>query len=201
MSSPTFQSIFGDAWNQLPTVIHKHYANRPFSNDLTIVKGELDVMCAGPIKWLAPLMRFMGQIPPVNELQVPVLVHFHSSSESQDFHFKRSFKFKHHPLYSFHSKMRQVKGDEVVEVMRFGLCWRLFYRWQDDKVKLIHKGYAFQLFGYLIPLPLTILLGQGYAEETAIDDDTFDMITTITHPWWGQIYEYKGRFKVLQTPY
>jgi hypothetical protein len=26
------------------------------------------------------------------------------------------------------------------------------------------------------------------------------MIVHITHPWWGRIYEYKGRFRVIKEP-
>jgi hypothetical protein len=40
------------------------------------------------------------------------------------------------------------------------------------------------------------ILGSGYAEESAVDHNTFDMIVTISHPWWGKIYEYKGQFKI-----
>jgi hypothetical protein len=49
-----------------------------------------------------------------------------------------------------------------------------------------------------MPIPLTLFLGKGYAEEIAIDDNTFDMITHITHPLWGRIYQYNGRFKVTK---
>ena len=82
--------------------------------------------------------------------------------------------------------------------MRFGFGWKMRYAWDGEKVVLSHKGYALQLFGHLIPLPLTILLGAGYAEEHPIDDNTFDMQTHITHPWWGKVYEYKGRFKIAE---
>ena len=37
---------------------------------------------------------------------------------------------------------------------------------------------------------------KGYAEEIAVDDNTFHMNTHISHPWWGKVYEYKGRFKI-----
>ena len=47
---PIFKSIFGASWDELPSVMRKHYANRPYSDDITIVDGVLDVMCAGPIK-------------------------------------------------------------------------------------------------------------------------------------------------------
>ncbi len=193
---PIFQDIFGNDWNDLPPVMHKHYANRPYSHDITSVEGILDVMCAGPIKILAPLFWILCGIPPHNEKNVPVTVNFCSDENSQYFHFNRVFHFKKHKTYSFKSRMVQVKGDEVVEVMRSGFGWRMNYVWEDGYVKLNHKGYIFNFFGYFVPLPLTFLLGSGYAEESAVDHNTFDMIVTISHPWWGKIYEYKGQFKI-----
>lgn len=198
-SEPIFKSIFGDSWNDLPTVMQKHYANRPYTNDEVIVEGTLDVMCAGPIKLLGPLMKLMGQIPTRNEKAVPVTVQFKSDQNSKAFHFVRTFNFKDSTPYIFHSRMMQIKDNEVIEIMPFGLGWKMLYRWDGEKVVLDHNGYALYLFGHFIPVPLTMLMGKGYAEEIAVDDDTFDMITHITHPWWGKVYEYKGQFKVVQT--
>ncbi|OIN85251.1 MAG: hypothetical protein AUJ12_09895 [Alphaproteobacteria bacterium CG1_02_46_17] len=92
--------------------------------------------------------------------------------------------------------MVQIKYNEVVEIMRYGVGWRMGYFWEDGKVKLKHKGYVFHLYGIFIPLPLSLLIGKGYAEETPIDDNTFDMFMQIVHPLWGKVYEYKGRFEV-----
>ena len=66
-NEPIFKPIFGDAWNDLPPVIHKHYANHPYCEQSTIVEGKLDVMCAGPVQWLAPLFWLTRGIPPQNE--------------------------------------------------------------------------------------------------------------------------------------
>lgn len=198
MSEPIFKGIFGDSWDGLPPVMHKHYANRPYSDNETIVEGTLDVMCAGPIKLLAPLMKLMGQIPARNEKDVPVKVRFQSDKNTNVFHLNRTFNFKNDKPYVFHSRMMQIKDNEVIEIMRFGLGWKMLYRWDGEKVVLQHRGYALRFFGYSIPIPLTCLMGKGYAEERAIDDNTFEMITHITHPWWGKIYEYKGRFEVKE---
>ncbi len=196
---PIFKSIFGDQWNKLPPVMLKHYSNRPYGDDETIVEGKLDVMCAGPIRLLAPVLNLMGQIPAHNEKNVPVTVHFKSTEKSKAFHFQRVFKFGEAKPYIFRSRMVQIKNNEVMEIMRFGLAWKLHYLWDGEKVILKHRGYALCLFGLSIPLPLTFLLGEGYAEEVAVDENRFDMITHITHPWWGKIYEYKGRFEVKEV--
>jgi predicted DCC family thiol-disulfide oxidoreductase YuxK len=193
---PTFQSIFGKSWDSLPTVLKSHYANRPYSDDITIAEGVLDVMCKLPLIWLAPLMKSMGQIPVHNEKNVPVTVRFESERNSKAFHFNRTFHFKNSRPYAFRSKMLQIRNNEVIEIMRFGLGWKMLYLWDGSRVILQHRGYAVCLAGLYIPVPLTLIMGKGYAEEIPIDDETFDMITHITHPWWGRIYEYKGRFKM-----
>ncbi len=195
---PIFESIFGDSWSELPPAIRKHYANRPYSDDTVTVVGNLDVMSAGIFKLLSPLMKLMGQIPVHNEKNVPVTVHFQSDSDinTEAYHFNRVFTFKNSKPYAFQSRMIQIKNNEVVEIMRFGFCWKMLYLWDGQKVVLKHRGYALHLFGYFIPLPLTSIIGKGYGEETAIDDNSFDMLTQITHPWWGKLHEYKGRFYV-----
>lgn len=193
---PIFKSIFGKEWENLPPVMKKHYANHPYSSDVTTVQGTLDVFCKPPLLWLSPLMRLLGQIPTFNENNVPVTVRFESDLNSKSFYFNRSFNFPNRKPYVFHSRMLQIKGNEVIEIMRFGLGWKMQYSWDGEKVILAHKGYALQVFGHLIPLPLTILMGTGNASEYPVDDNTFDMEVSITHPWWGEIYGYKGQFEV-----
>ena len=195
-NEPIFKSIFGESWDDLPPVMKKHYANKPYTHEETIVKGVLNVMCKPPLLWLSPMMRLLGQIPTYNASNVPVTVRFQSDIHSKSFHFNRVFHFTKSRPYTFQSRMFQIKDNEVIEIMRFGLGWKMHYKWDGEKVVLSHKGYALQVFGHLIPLPLTILMGEGYAEEHPIDDDTFDMVTYITHPWWGKLYEYKGRFEI-----
>ena len=195
-AEPIFKDIFGAAWNDLPSVMKKHYAGRPYTDDTVIVEGTLDVMCKQPLKALAPVMKLMGQIPAHNEMNVPVTVRFQSARDSREFQFNRTFNFKNAKPCAFRSRMLQIRDNEVIEIMRFGLGWKMLYLWDGEKVVLQHHGYALRLFGHFIPAPLTLLMGKGYAEEIAVDDDTFDMITHITHPWWGKIYQYKGRFKI-----
>ena len=83
--------------------------------------------------------------------------------------------------------------------MRFGFVWRMHHYWNGTKIVLRHRGYGLSIFGFILPLPLTWLFGAGYAEETAVDDDTFNMMTHVTHPIWGKIYEYKGQFKMRNS--
>ncbi len=197
-SRPTFAAIFGAEWENLPPVFHKHYANRPYGNDAVTVEGILDVHAAGPIRLLRPILAPMGGIPPFTASGVPATVCFESEPDTPAFHFNRVFRFPDRPPYRFHSRLLPRGGNEMIEIMPFGLGWRAAYRWADNTVQLSHRGYILRLFGHDIPLPLEPLFGRGYAEETAVDDDTFDMHMEISHPRWGRIYGYAGRFTVTR---
>jgi len=194
---PIFKSIFADAWTKMPVVMHKHYRNRPYCNETTKVEGHLDVMCAGPIKLFAPLFWLMGGIPPANEHNVHVTVSFQSDPDTRALHFIRDFHFRGRKAYRFHSRMIQTLGNEVIEILKFGFGWRMRVVYEEDRVKLLHRGYVLHLFGLFLPIPLTWILGAGNAEEVAVNDDTFRMSVNIVHPWWGKVYQYNGQFKIV----
>lgn len=195
---PIFKNVFGAAWEDLPVIMQKHYANRPCTDDLAIVEGSLDVFCAGPIKIFWRLFVLMKSIPPFCEKGVPITVNFCSDKQTEKFHFHRVFHFKGQKPYSFRSCMVQIKDNEVMEITGPGMVWRAFYCWEKGKVVMKHSGYAVKILDFLIPLPLHLLIGDGYAEEIPVDDDTFDMRMHLMHPRWGKIYEYKGRFRMVK---
>jgi len=195
---PIFKSVFGNSWDSLPVVIRKHYANLPYSNDLVTVEGTLDVTCGRVFRIFRPLLHLLGGIPPYTGRNVPVTVNFRSTGDTREFHFDRTFSFEGKKPWRFYSRMVQIEGNEVIEIMRFGIVWRMNYLWENNKVVLRHKGYGIRIFGRLIPLPFTVLLGEGNAEEIAVDENTFKMHVDISHPWWGKIYEYKGQFRITR---
>ena len=54
------------------------------------------------------------------------------------------------------------------------------------------------MFGKSIKIKsLDWIIGTVYASETAIDDNSFSMITGIEHWLLGRIYEYNGHFTML----
>jgi hypothetical protein len=175
--------------------MHKHYANFPYCDDLSTVEGTLDVMC----KWyLKPFFWLVGTVPSRNEQNVPVTVHFTSQANSTAFYFERIFYFKDRKPFYFRSRMTQVKDNEVMEQMNYGICWHSYYSWDGARVILQHKGYSLRLGNINIPLPITLLVGRSDAKERPVGDDVFDMNATITHPLLGKMYEYKGQFKVIK---
>lgn len=192
---PIFKPIFNKSWDSLPPVMLKHYANKPYSTDLNIVEGKMEIFCK---KYLKPLFWLIGTAPAFNEVDVPVTVEFSSVPDGKDFCFNRIFHFKNHKTFHFRSRLTQVKDNEVKECMSYGICWHCYYSWDGKKITLQHKGYSWQIGRIKIPLPVTWLMGRCDANEWPIDENTFDMCATINHPILGKVYEYKGRFKVVE---
>jgi len=193
---PIFQSVFGESWARIAPVIRKRYANRPYTDDKIVVEGALDITCAGSIRFLAPLFWVLRTVPPINEKRVPVSVEFDSDRYNKELHFNRVFQFRHRRPYILKSRMSQVKANEIVEVLNFGICWLGRCSWQEGRVVMEHKGYALKLLGHSVPLPITCVLGRVESEEIPVGTDTFHTRVTIKHPWFGVVYEYKGLFKI-----
>jgi predicted DCC family thiol-disulfide oxidoreductase YuxK len=194
---PIFQSIFGGQWDDLPPVMKKHYANHPYSHDRVVVEGRMAVEFRSVLHVLRPFYRLLGTVPIVSAQNVPVRVEFDSDPDTRAFHFNRTFLLPSARPYHFRTRMLQRSGNELVEIMRFGICWCLRYEWDGQKVRLQHRGYALHWFGHFIPVPLHWLLGRGDAEEVALDDDRFAMQVTLMHPLLGQLYSYRGEFRVV----
>ncbi|KKJ76197.1 hypothetical protein WH95_14585 [Kiloniella litopenaei] len=177
----------------------KHYAVRSNSNDYVEVKGKLDIKISPMVRLMA---RISGMLLAYSGKDIPVTVVFRSdhkvrtSEANTPFYFDRTFHFPDHGDITFRSRMEQIEGNVLVEFMRFGIGWKLAYEWDGEKVILCHKGYVWRLFGKLLPLPLSFVMGKGYAEEKPLSDDEFSMWTHAKHSLFGPTFGYAGSFTV-----
>jgi len=195
---PIFKSVFAESWDSMPPVMHKHYANTPYSDDVYVAEGTMNITFGWLGKLLSPIFKRLGVLVPYQGVYVATTVYFRSEKDSNNFIFDRVFNFPNQEPYNFYSTMTQVKGDEVIEYMKFGIGWKCSYIYEEGKVKLLHRGYVWEIFGLNIPVPISLLMGKGYAEEESVDEDSFNMIMTIKHPIWGKVYEYKGTFTMKE---
>lgn len=196
---PIFQAVLGEQWNKLPLVFHKHYANRPFTDDVVVVSGKMDVEFGWLIKLFSPLLRLFGVLVPYQGNDIPVTVKFRSETESSAYCLDRTFNFLNKKPYVFYSKMVPVKDELIIEFMKYGIGWKHRFYYNGDKVILEHHSYVWKFLNIIIPVPVGLFLGRGYAEEEAINDNEFRMKMNITHPLFGKMYEYRGEFEVIDN--
>lgn len=191
---PLFKSVFGAIWDKMPPVFHKRYANRPHSHDITIVEGEMDIYFSKVMLVLIPLFRIFHVLVPFRGEAIPVKVEFLSQIDAATVRLVRKFYFPGRQPYEFNSQMHILGNNDVIEFMQSGLGWRTDYYFDGIKVVMRHKRYVLKVLGLNIPLPLELILGKGHAEEEMIDDNSYRIAMTISHPWFGTMYGYSGIF-------
>lgn len=195
---PTFQPIFAAAWDDLSPVMLKHYANRPFTGDVIVVEGRMEVKIHWLVKLFAPLFAISKTLVPKAGTDIKVTVKFESQPDSNLFCFDREFLFDDGKVYRFISRMEPIGGNEVVEWTASGLGWRATYSFENNRVILRHRGYCIKLFGKRIALPLTPFFGSANAYEWVISDNEFGMFMNIKHPLFGELYSYGGTFEITE---
>jgi len=194
-----FSKVLGDTWEKLPSILRRRYANRSHTQDEVAVEGLLNVHLSRWMKFWLPLLRLFGALVPQEGKNIPVRVCFTSFDNSNHLNFHRTFRFPDKGDVVFQSLWIPRSGDEVVEQMRFGMVWRMRFIFADDKIQLCHRGYAWHVGKWYIPLPLTWILGRAYAYEKAVSDDSFDMYFELIHPWWGKVFGYDGHFHAIEV--
>lgn len=195
--TPIFQSIFVN-WPNLPPVMHKHYANRAFSNDRVTAVGKMKVETSALARLLSPFLWMTGTLAPRAGDNISVTVDYKSEKNSDAFCLDRIFYYPNLQPYHYHSRMIPIGGNEIIEYSRAGVGWHAAYHFQNGKVELQHIGYRLRLFGIEFPLPLALLIGKGYAEEQALGDESFQMKMEIRHPIFGLFYAYSGTFNITE---
>lgn len=195
-----FKSVFGSAWEKLPPVFQKRYMNHPYSNDITTVEGEMDISFSKVMSCFVPLFRLFHVLVPYKGKNIQVKVDFRSQIDSAGVCLDRKFYFPGKKPYEFNSCMHVIKNNDVVERMSFGMGWRIHYFYDGKKIVMQHKCYVWRIFGLNIPIPLEIFVGIGHAEEEVIDDNSYRVTMTMSHPLFGTMYSYSGNFNFKRVP-
>jgi hypothetical protein len=195
-SQPIFQPVFGDSWHTLPPVLKRHYANRPFSHDQYQAKGTLAITFGWFATMLSPLFSLFGALVPQEGTNIPVTVWFKSEPDSNAYRFERSFHFPNEAPYFFQSRLVPLAGNELIEYVKYGIGWKHRCYFDGTKVVLAHLGYVWTFKNRVIPIPLSWILGRGYAEEIPLNNRRFAMKIQLTHPLLGKLYEYRGEFEM-----
>ena len=86
---PIFKSIFGaEAWKDMPPVMHAHYANRAYSEDMGFAEGYLTIKMSPFMKIMSPFFALTKTLMPRAGENIRVQVFFKSDPLSDCFSFE-----------------------------------------------------------------------------------------------------------------
>lgn len=194
---PIFQTVLGESWGELGSIVQRHYFLKPRSSDYICVSGEMsEVYHSKAAKLLMPLGLLFGAVVPYKGKNIPIDVHYTTTPSDSNIYWDRVFKFKRKNFH-FKSHMEPVKQNEVIEFVRFGMGTRLQVTAEDGALVFRDIGYVWRLFGHDIPIPGRWLMGKVYVEERPVDDESFSMKMTLEHPFLGVLFRYAGTFTIV----
>ncbi|MGB0843928.1 MAG: DUF4166 domain-containing protein [Alphaproteobacteria bacterium] len=195
--NPIFYTVFGQSsWDDLPKVLQDHYRVRANSSDLIEMTGTLDIEVSAFAKLMS---KTSGALVPRGGKEIPVVVKIYADKGVDALVFDRTFEFPNNEKHRFVSRMYRLGGNQLVEVVKFGLGWRHTINWTGEKIVLAHKGYCLRVFGKFLPMPLAWLMGVANAEEIAVSGDSFAMWTKVGTKYLGKRFAYKGTLKITRV--
>jgi hypothetical protein len=193
---PIFAHVLGSNWDKLSPGMKQRFANRAYTDECVELKGVMTIRRSKWMKMLSPLLKITGALMSQEGEAIPVKVNLRTEKRSARCYYERQFLSAKGPL-KFNSYMLHIKENCVVEYMRFGVGWRMYCSLKGNLVLLEHGGYVWRIFNWLVPIPLSLLLGKCNVVETPLSDDSYKMEMTLEHGVWGTIYEYSGTFTGL----
>lgn len=195
---PMMKPVFAKQWGKLAPVLQERYNIRPYSDDSVLLHGELDIYTHKLLRLFRRVFRFAHAmpIPHAKKVKVKVNVEVCANLDTPAMHMDRSFLLPDEEHYQFDSYLLPRENGEAVEVTKLGFCWRATFNYENARVMIHHRGYAWKFFNIFIPLPLGLLLGQINAHEWAIDHRTMGMKIEINHWLFGRLYSYGGELRL-----
>jgi hypothetical protein len=198
-ATPVLRQALQEDWDALAPVIQTHYALLPFTDCALEVRGIMvDIAYSKYAKLLIPFTTLVGALVPYQGQNIPVEVINSTHPKIAGLHWQRTFFFPHRKPFTFRSVMAYTGLHEITEFVRFGFGIRLHVGHQNGGLVFHDKGYVWNVGRLSIPVPVNLMLGRAYIEEMPISDREFSMKMVVTHPVFGQTFQYHGTFTMPQ---
>lgn len=185
------QTILGADWDKLPPVIQHHYDLADQQN--SCIEGEMRIHYPSfmlPMIWLIHL--FGGLILWRGEA---VQTRVQKTARGSSLQWQRFMSYSDDKSDYFGSEMRPIAEHQLVEYTGFGFGLRLIVDVNNGDLCYRGNGHFWQCGAFVLTIPDWLLLGTATISEHALSDDEFYLDFTIKHPWWGETYSYRGKFR------
>jgi hypothetical protein len=198
-TDPVFKQALQTRWDALAPIIQTHYGLTPFTKKSLLLKGSMESVSHSMFaNFLIPFTTLVGAFVPYRGKNIPVEVVNRSHRDKPGFYWQRTFFFESRKPFIFRSVMHRTGPQEITEYVRFGFGIRFKLREKNGGLIYHDKGYVWKGGKRSIPVPVNLLVGKAYIEEMPVSDTEFSMNMELTHPIYGQTFQYKGMFSIIR---
>lgn len=187
------QRALGADWERLPAALQAHYQPGP-----NVDLGHLDIEFPA---WMAPylwLLHHAGALLARRGRAIPTRVEKEVVGDRQNW--RRCMRFADGRVIRFDSHWVHVGGNRLVEYVNPVMGLEMAARVDGGQLHYEGRRFVLRLGRRCIGLPEWLVLGHTTIVERALPEGGFEMDFRLTHPWFGQVFRYSGRFVTQPRP-
>ena len=208
-STPTFspfEAAFAVTDAEIPHSFREQFLHAPENPYDIALKGQLDVWFRP--KWLSPLFTLLektGILVSETGRNIPVTLTVRAKYDENNnpvHYWDRTFQFKKERYFNTilpYDFTKEEVGDFIGKWKFIYIVWKTEFH-PSTKFTLDTNACAFHLNGRYLWLPEWLwkpLFGVLHCTQEAenLESNNFHLDLSIWHPWFGDLFGYKGNFK------
>ena len=213
-SIPTFspfESVFATTDAEIPHSFKEQFLHAPENPYDIDLQGRLEIWYRP--KWLSPLFRVLektGILVSETGKNIPVTLTVrakYDENKNPVHYWDRTFQFKKkrsfNTILPYDFKKKEV-GDFIGKSKFVYIVWKTRFH-PPKKFTLDTNACAFHLKGRYFWLPAWLwkpLFGVLRCSQEAenMESNNFHIDLIIWHPWFGDLFGYKGKFRTMRKP-
>ena len=182
------QQALGADWDKLPPALQAHYR---FGT--TTDTGSMDIEYPRFMQPVWSILRLLGALVDRQGKSVTTIVEKRVVGERQVW--QRTITYPDGQIVRFDSFWVAAGNAEVIEFVNPVLGLQIAPYVVGEKLHYRGVRFIAKLGPVSIPIPEWLVLGHATIIEEALDDTHFAMDFRLTHPLFGQLFRYSGKFE------
>jgi len=182
------QQALGADWDKLPPALQAHYR---FGT--TTDTGRMDIEYPRFMQPFLSVLRVFGALVNRGGQQVQTVVEKSVVGERQ--HWRRTITYPDGRVIYFDSFWISAGHGQVIEFVNPVLGLQMAPYVTGGRLHYRGVRFIVKLGPILLPIPEWMVLGHTTIVEEAVDENHFVMDFRLTHPLFGQLFRYSGKFE------
>lgn len=182
------QRALGADWEKLPPALQAHYQ---FGK--TIDTGHMNVEYPRFMQPLLSILRIVGALVNRSGRDVVTVVNKHVVGDRQ--YWRRTLTYPDGKVVYFNSFWIYAGQGQVVEFVNPVLGLQMAPSVTGGRLHYRGVRFVAKLGPLMLPIPEWLVLGHTSIIEEAIDETHFVMDFRLTHPLFGEVFRYSGKFQ------
>lgn len=182
------QQALGADWEKLPPALLAHYR---FGT--TVDTGSMDIEFPRFMQPVWSILKLFGALVDRKGNGVMTIVEKSVVGERQVW--RRTITYPDGHVVRFDSFWVAAGNGDVIEFVNPVLGLQMVPYVVGDKLHYRGVRFVAKLGPVTIPIPAWLTLGHATIVEEALDDTRFAMDFRLTHPLFGQLFRYSGKFE------